>query len=112
MDKINVKRWIRENSQYFTILRDKPIKIKLNGKQLTDNALFQYLAPTRITDLGSLAPEKVLGENGKWETPKCFDVVFDQGILTFSISTTRLNVGIKGVVLVEGANITNLEVYT
>jgi len=109
---INPKKWVQENSNKFDVLKGKFVKIKINGKQITSNATFQYLAPTKIGDLGSLAPDKVQTEDGKFETPKCFDIVFDQGTLTFVIKDTHILVTMHGVTLSIGEDTIDLEVYT
>lgn len=112
MAQVNPKKWVQENSDKFNILRGKEIKIKINDNQITSNAVFQYVAPTKVADLGSLAPEKVQSENGKWETPRCFDVVFDQGTLTFVINDTKIAADVNGIVLSIGENIVKLEMYS
>jgi len=108
---INPKKWVQENSSKFDILKGKFVKIKINGKQITSNATFQHLAPTKIGDLGSLAPEKVQIGDGKLETPKCFDIVFDQGTLTFVIQDTHIMVDVSGIILSIGEDVVGLEVY-
>lgn len=108
----NDKQWMEQNSPLFSKLKNNPVTIKINDMVVTAGAQYICVRPTKLTDLGSLAPDAVLGEDGKRHTPACFDVVFDQGVLVFEREATTIVPSMKGLDLQIGENIVHFEVYT